>query len=105
MKQYKPATNFYRISSATNEQFRVRRSISCEFNGSPSFNQSESLTSHGTSNDSQRQFVSQKRKRNTENTFSRRSPDESMKHATIQKSSSAPDNTSPWHLRKSFSVR
>jgi hypothetical protein len=105
IKQYKPSANFYRISTTTTEQLRSKTSNSNDLNGSHSFNKSESMTSHGTSNDSQRHSVLPKTNRNIVNGPRRISQNESMTNTTIPKSSSTPDNTSPWHLRKSFRVR
>lgn len=63
------------------------------------------MTSHGTSNDGQRRFSSLKTFQNTTNNSRRMSRPESTTNSTIPKSLSTPDNTSPWHLRKSTNVR
>jgi len=106
IRQYKPSTNFYRISSATNNQFRPRRSISCNLNGSHAIRKSEQpKTSYRMSNDSQRHFPLSKTNRYVVNHHRRISRNESITNTTIPRSLSAPDNTSPWHLRKAINVR
>jgi len=102
IKQYKPSTNLYRLSSPISSQARAKRSISCEMSGSHSIRKSESTISHRTSNDSQRHVGSLKTNRNVVNNPHRT---ESITHTTIRKSSSTPDNSSPWHLRKPMNVR
>jgi hypothetical protein len=67
---------------------------------------SGSITNHRTSNDSQRHFPLLKTNRYVVNHRHRRiSRHESIPNPTIRKSISTPDNTSPWHLRKSINVR
>jgi hypothetical protein len=105
IKQYKPSTNFYRISSTTTDQLRLRTSNSCDLNNAHLFRKSEPITTHRVSSDSQHNFTLSKTNRNIVNNPRRISRNESMTSTTIQKSLSTPDNTSPWHLRKSINVR
>ena len=105
IRQYKPSTNFYRISSATHDQFRPRRSISCDLSGGSHSRHRSSITSNRMSSDSQRHFGLSKTNRYVVNNHRRTSRHESIHNPTIRKSISAPDNTSPWHLRKPANVR
>lgn len=105
IKKYKPSTNFYRISSATTDQFRRKRSNSCDITTSHSFAKFESITSHRTSTDSQRRCSSLKTCRNIINNSHRIPRLDPTTNSTIPKSLSAIDNSSPWHLRKSYNVR
>jgi hypothetical protein len=105
IKQYKPTTNFYRISTTPTDQLRKIKSNSCDVIGSHSLNKSESMTSHQTSSDSQRHFALSKTNRSIVHNARRLSRHESVANRTIRKSISTPDNTSPWHLRKSYNVR
>jgi hypothetical protein len=105
IQRHKPSSNYYRISSTTNDALRSRRSNSCDISGSHLLTKSESMTSHGTSSDSQRHSTSTKNNRNVVNKARRTSRKESVTNTTIPKSASTPVNTSPWHLRKPVNVR
>jgi len=99
IKQYKPATNLYRIAATATDKLRTKRSRSCDLNGSHSLVNSESVTSHGS------HFHLSETNRYTVNNPHRTSRNESIINTSIPKSISTPADTSPWHLRKSINVR
>ncbi|CAF1041612.1 unnamed protein product [Rotaria sp. Silwood1] len=105
IKQHKPSTNFYRISSTTTDQSRKKRSSSWDANGCHSTPKLSSIKSHRTSKDKQYYFTSFTNNRTSVINSRRISRNDCIKNTTIPKSESTPDDTSPWHLRKSSSVR
>ena len=104
MKQYKPSTTGFRPSAANNH-FRARRSISCDFHGQSSKRKLDSTTRRRLSKETQARSISAQANRYIVPPRSPISREEPTRNSIIRRSFSAPDDTSPWHLRKPFSVR
>ncbi|CAF2641366.1 unnamed protein product [Rotaria sp. Silwood2] len=106
IKQHKPSTSFFRVSSTITDQSRRKRSNSWDASGCHSTSKLSSIKSQRTSNNNQSHFTPFTTNRNSIVNNSRRiSRNECIKNTIIPKSESTSDDTSPWHLRKSLSVR
>ncbi|UJR26700.1 hypothetical protein I4U23_008016 [Adineta vaga] len=104
-QQYRPSGKFNTKSSLSNNYIHSKSScdiITSQYRS----RKSESINSHRTSNSSnQRQCISTKTIQKIVNNSNRLSRNDSIANTTIPKLSLTPDNTSPWHLRKSINVR
>ena len=104
LRQYQPSTTFARISGGNNH-FRARRSISCDFHGTSSKSRSDSSTHRRISNEDPHRSITSRTKSHIDYPRYSIVHNPSMTNPTIARSLSAPDDTSPWHLRKPIHVR
>lgn len=104
MKQYQPSAAVLR-PSAPNNHYRARRSISCDFHTQASKRKLDSTSHRRISKENQVRLIASQPTRYIVPPGSMTSRKESTTNSTILRSLSAPDDTSPWHLRKPLPVR